>query len=166
VPDATQLGTSVEVAVTETVVEVSTTETTAEVTVDEYAVEVTAPGPQGPRGHVRETPTFTYMGELAVYAGLGRWVFASSGTLSSVALSLHVAPVGADVIVDVNINGASVFADPDDRPRVAAGGNSGIANVVGTYVSAGDYMTVDIDQVGSTAPGETLVAIARVTVTE
>jgi hypothetical protein len=136
-----------------------------EVATAEYLVEITAPGPQGAkgdRGPVVESASWTYMGTITTYTGLGKWVYSGDYMLKTAQLSVASPPVGADIVVDVNINGASVFADPAGRPRIAAGESSGIVNFTpGVVVGVDDAITVDIDQVGSAYPGSTLVAIIR-----
>jgi hypothetical protein len=129
-----------------------------------YVVEITSPGPQGRAGLTGatvESASFTYMGTLASYVGVGRWVFADPAQLLSVQASVNDAPTGSDVIIDVNKNGVSVFTDQADRPRIVAGSHSDVVEQGSVFFDAGDYATIDIDQVGSTNPGSTLVVVVR-----
>lgn len=116
----------------------------------------------GPPGKTIESASWTYMGTITPYVGLGRWVYPGDYLLRTVQLSIATPPAGADVIVDVNVNSASIFADQSQRPRILAGGTSALV-VLATPVAVGvnDSITVDIDQVGSSSPGTTLVAIVR-----
>jgi hypothetical protein len=154
----------VELTIDENVVELSVTENVVEVDVSEYVVEISSPGPQGPRGYLRETAPFTYMGTLSIYTGLGRWVFTDPGIITSVQLSVQTEPLGSDVVVDVNLNGVTMFPVQSTRPKIVAGQHSSAAAYVSVPVVPGDYVTVDIDAVGSTYAGGTLVAILRTTV--
>jgi hypothetical protein len=66
-------------------------------------------------------------------------------------------PVGANLIVDILINDASVFADPGDRPVILDGETTGLSTAIATTAFApGDYFTVNIIQVGSSTPGSDL----------
>lgn len=95
--------------------------------------------------------------------------------LVSVSVALGTAPAGADVLIDVNKNGTTVFTDQDKRPTIKAGATTGgVANepalAAGTnYIytpyptarplatfAAGDKITVDVDQVGSSTAGANL----------
>lgn len=82
-------------------------------------------------------------------------------TISKVKIYSDVAPTGASLIVDVNKNGVSIFTNQGNRPAIASGGHSdesGTPDVTG--LSAGDRLSVDIDQVGSTvAGGDDLVIV-------
>lgn len=80
---------------------------------------------------------------------------ANSLYLSSVSLQCKTAPTGAEIIVDINVNGSTIFST---RPQIAAsatsGGGSAAFSV--TEVSDGDVITFDIDQVGSSEHGRDL----------
>jgi hypothetical protein len=75
----------------------------------------------------------------------------------NVRASLGSAPSGAAVIVDVNKNGTTVFTTQANRPSIAAAGfvSTKVTPDV-TTLSDGDYMTVDIDQIGSSVAGSDL----------
>ena len=99
---------------------------------------------------------FTLEGVLSVEA-LPFRVYNAVGalTIEQVYLSVGTAPVGAAIIVDVNKNGTSIFGT---RPQIAAGSNSGASAAISTSVwGTLDYLTADIDQVGSSTPGSNLV---------
>lgn len=80
-------------------------------------------------------------------------------TVLSVRASAGTAPTGASIIIDVNKNGTTLFTTQGNRPTIADSGfTSGkVTNMDVTTVAAGDYLTVDIDQVGSTIAGGSLV---------
>ncbi|QLQ37999.1 hypothetical protein [Micromonospora robiginosa] len=83
---------------------------------------------------------------------------ASTLTLRSVVASIGgTAPAGSSLIVQVRVDGTAVFTS-GNRPTITAGNRySGVAS---TFVSAswaaGSYLTVDVDQVGSTTAGTRL----------
>ena len=76
-------------------------------------------------------------------------------TISKVKIYADTAPVGASLIVDVNKNGTTIFTTQANRPAIPSGGHaddSGAPNV--TSLAEGDRLSVDVDQVGSTTPGD------------
>jgi hypothetical protein len=73
------------------------------------------------------------------------------------------APTGAAILVDVNKNGTTIFTTQGNRPSIAAGGNASSAAVPDvTSLAAGDFLTVDVDQIGSTVAGSDLTVIVTV----
>lgn len=111
--------------------------------------------------------TFTYQDTLAVYTGDKRWYINGTGTIDFVRASVNTAPTGSSIIVDVNKNGTTIFTTQANRPTIAASGfTSGlVTNMNITSVAAGDYITIDIDQVGSSTAGEDLTVQIRITET-
>lgn len=95
----------------------------------------------------------------APLVGVGRSLFAYPATIVGVVAAIDTAPTGASVILDVNKNGTTVFTTQANRPTIAAGAHATSAIAVPTVIDlvAGDYLSVDIDQVGSTVAGSDLV---------
>ena len=81
-------------------------------------------------------------------------------TIVDVEASVGTAPTGASLIVDVNVDGTTIFTGGTNRPTIAA---AGFHDEAGTVDDAshtdGQYITVDIDQVGSTIAGADLVVL-------
>lgn len=104
-------------------------------------------------------PAFGQVGSLATSTGGARW-YNDTGqalTIRSVRASVGTAPDGGDIVVDVNVNGVSIFSSPAAQPTIPDGGNtSGPVVPAVTTVPSGGYITVDIDQVGSVDPGADL----------
>jgi tRNA G26 N,N-dimethylase Trm1 len=70
--------------------------------------------------------------------------------------SVGTAPVSQAVIVDVNKNGATIISTQSNRLTIAAGTVTDLADAINLpNVSAGEFLTVDIDQVGAPPPGPT-----------
>jgi hypothetical protein len=94
---------------------------------------------------------------LTVDTGLSRWYNRTGATLTIVGvwLSAGVAPTGAPILVDVNKNGTTIFTTQANRPTVAATTNGGTISATPnvTAFAQGDYLTIDIDQIGSTIAG-------------
>lgn len=111
-------------------------------------------GPQGPSGDISSVPRpvvigVSKSGDLAALTGTARFYVPAAGTLQSVEASVSTPPTGQGVIVDVNKNGSSVFASSQAQPAVGvAAFTSGRRSPNTTALAAGDYLTVDIDQVG------------------
>lgn len=88
-----------------------------------------------------------------------------AATLTEVRLSVNTAPTGSALIVDVNEGGVSVFGT---RPQIDAGAKTSVGSAVTPVISdsalaADAEITVDIDQVGSTAKGKGLKVALYVT---
>lgn len=111
----------------------------------------TAAGLSGPA-------TFTRSGTVVVAPGAARFLFNSSVTVSTVSACVGTAPAGANIIVDVNKNGATIFTTQANRPVIVAGTNATASAALPdvTSFAAGDYLTVDVDQVGTTILGSDL----------
>lgn len=102
--------------------------------------------------------SFTIPGAASVGVGSARWYTTISRAVSNVTISGGVAPTGASLIADVNKNGTTVFTTQGNRPTLtAASYYDGSSTPDVTTMSPGDYLTVDIDQVGSTVPGSDIV---------
>ena len=101
----------------------------------------------------------TIAGTVAIGAGASRWYnkTGSAKTLGQVTVSAGTAPTGADLILDVNKNGVSVFTNQASRPKVAAGAFVGVVTPPATTIADGDYVSIDVDQVGSTVAGANLI---------
>jgi hypothetical protein len=115
-----------------------------------------AQGPAGPQGTPGKTlVAFTIDGNAAVIAGDKRWYndTGASLTFGTCRVTATTSPTGADLIIDINKNGTTIFTTQANRPRVTAGGVTGTGTPDVTTLANGDYLTVDVDQVGSTVPG-------------
>lgn len=109
---------------------------------------------------------FAKQGALSVAAGAGQFVFPQAVTIVGVSARAKTAPTGANVILDVNKNGTTLFTTQGNRPNIVASANQTAAEVTNmdvTAVAAGDYLSVDVDQVGSTVAGSDLVVTVRYT---
>ena len=85
-------------------------------------------------------------------------------TITSVRSSVGVAPTGSSVIVDINVNGTTVFTNQANRPTIAASASTSgkVTAIDVATIGIGDYLTVDVDQVGSATPGSDLVVQVEV----
>lgn len=80
-------------------------------------------------------------------------------TISAVYLDVSTAPASQAIIVDIHKNGTTIFTNQVNRPQIAAGANTGNTTTIDAPSWAnGDYLTMDIDQVGVGTAGENLTA--------
>lgn len=106
---------------------------------------------------------FSKNGVLTTGTGTFRWYAKVATTIVDVWISVGVAPTGAALTVDVNHNGTTIFTTQGNRPSISASAffdEAGAADGDVT-LAAGEYLTVDIDQVGSTIAGSDLVVGVR-----
>ena len=91
-----------------------------------------------------------------------QWIAPVAGTIVAYRARLDTAPTGQDAILDINLNGTTIFTTQANRPTVTAAGNNASTTAPEvTAVAAGDRISLDVDQVGSGAAGADLtVAIA------
>lgn len=108
--------------------------------------------------------TYAKTGPVTVISGQLRYRFPFAATIVGVSMAVNTAPTGAAIIADVNKNGTTIFTTQANRPTIAAGAFATAAEVTNmnvTSIAAGDYLTVDIDQVGSTVSGADLSLFIR-----
>jgi hypothetical protein len=155
----------IEVTILEQPVEVTVQESgeiALNITNVETVVEVSTTGPQGPkgdkgdRGYAGTQPVFSRAGVLETQVGQGRFYVERAGTITTVRASVGTPSAGSPVIVDVHKNGTTIFTDPQTRPTISAGGYTATSTPAVVALAAGDFLTVDIDAVGSTQPGADL----------
>lgn len=98
------------------------------------------------------------VGGLSAAAGKDFVVAPYAGVIKKIAASVGTAPTGAALIVDINKNGTTIFTTQANRPTIAVSttaatmaGNPEIATF-----AAGDLLSIDVDQVGSTVAGSNL----------
>ena len=106
--------------------------------------------------------SFSFSGPLVVTTGSTRFLFPIAVTIIGVSASASTAPTGASVIVDVNKNGTTIYTTQANRPAIAASAFSASETTPDvTAMAVGDYLTVDVDQVGSTIAGSDLNVVIR-----
>lgn len=96
----------------------------------------------------------TIPGTLLVQTGVRAFVPNRSIVITNISVTLGVAPTGASAIFDVNKNGTTIFSTQGNRPTVTASNTQDLTSTPDvTTAAAGDKITVDVDQIGSTIPG-------------
>ena len=102
--------------------------------------------------------SFFKTGTLATTTGTQRLPVDGTYTIVGTRLMVGTAPTGADIIVDINKNGTTIYTTQGNRPTITASANAGGPGATPdiTSLAAGDYLTVDIDQIGSSVAGSDL----------
>lgn len=87
----------------------------------------------------------------------GRIYVDFNGVIDQIDASVNTAPTGANLVMDINKNGNTIWSTQTNRVTILASANTGIQSTFNTttFVS-GDYFTIDIDTVGSTITGSKL----------
>lgn len=115
--------------------------------------------------HIR--PAFIFTLDEVLIVGVGKTpilIVPRSYVIEKVYGVVKTAATGADIIIDLNKNGTSIWAsNPDNRLTIPAGSTSVITQTSfdTTAISEGDTLTMDLDQVGSTIAGETLTVMIK-----
>lgn len=108
--------------------------------------------------------TYGKAGNVTLTTGKVRYRFPFAATIVGVSAAVNTAPTGSAIILDINKNGTTIFTTQANRPQIAAGAFATAAEVTNmnvTSIAAGDYLTVDVDQIGSTLPGADLSVFIR-----
>jgi hypothetical protein len=105
----------------------------------------------------RQTQVWSFTGTAVVQTGKARWYNRTGRTLTIVGawMAANTQPTGAAMLADVNKNGTTIFTTQGNRPTVAVSTNGGGISATPdvTSLADGDYLTVDIDVIGSTIAG-------------
>jgi len=114
--------------------------------------------PGGAGGRAKEF-CMTIPGDMFVTDKITGFMTREIGNITGCYAKVDDAPTGADLKIDVKIDGNSLWTDAD-RLIIADGNTSG-QNVAldDTDFSAGSLITIDIDQIGSTNPGTFLYIV-------
>lgn len=101
-------------------------------------------------------------GVQAVKTGQGRYYVVTACTILGALASLGTAPTGATFIIDVLKNGTTIYTGGTNRPTIATSGFVSATTLVAPAVTAlaiGDYLTVNVAQIGSSVAGSDLTVI-------
>jgi hypothetical protein len=127
------------------------------------AKDSTAPGGFSWKTPATQTITFSLTsffktGTLTTTTGVNRLPIDGTYTIVGTRLMVGTAPTGANIIVDIKKNGTTIYTTQANRPTIASGQNAGGPGATPdvTTLTAGDYLTVDIAQIGSTVAGADL----------
>jgi hypothetical protein len=104
-------------------------------------------------------------GTLVTGTSVGaRYVAPQNLTITKCWLSARTAPTGSAILVDINLNGTTIWATQANRATITAGSTTGNTTTFDTTaITAGQYLDLDIDQVGSTIAGVDLTIVLECT---
>ena len=94
--------------------------------------------------------------DLAVEESIEYWHMPYSFVLLDVKAGVDVAPVGADIVIDILEGGVSVLGSGGLVIADGATTNSVAEVVPYTILNTGSKMTIDVNQIGSTTAGQWL----------
>lgn len=119
-------------------------------------------GPPGQNGVGSSFQTFSAPGTLMIKSGKSRFYAPVDFTIGAIRVACGTSPIGSPIVVDINRNGLTLYSDPADRPFIAEGNFYALyTEPDNPLIDAGDYITVDIDQVGSSSPGSDLTVMIQ-----
>lgn len=100
-------------------------------------------------------------GTLATGANQGpRYVVPQAMTIVKAWLIVRTAPTGANLLIDINKNGTTIWTTQGNRGSIVATATTGNTTTFDvTSLTAGDYLDLDTDQVGSTVAGVDLTVV-------
>jgi hypothetical protein len=104
-------------------------------------------------------------GTLTATAGTARLYVPFACAITNVRASVGTAPTGASIIVDVLKGGVTLWGtNPGNRPTITATNFADLTNTPDTTaISADDYLTLTVAQIGSTVAGADLMVVVEVT---
>jgi hypothetical protein len=107
--------------------------------------------------NARQTQTWAFTGTAAVTTGKARWYNRTGRTLTVVGawVAANTAPTTQAILADVNKGGTTIFTTQANRPSTGIASNGGALSAAPdvTSLADGEYLTVDIDQIGSGTVG-------------
>jgi hypothetical protein len=127
-----------------------------------------ATGGGGGGGSSITDPVFQVEGALAVLADVdGVWICPRAGTITAVYIYCRDPGTASSTIVDVHLNGVTIFTNQANRPTLAWNdvdkvAKSGTPDI--TAVAEYDVLSIDIDQIGDTAEDLTVIVAINATV--
>lgn len=101
---------------------------------------------------------FAAEADLTFYDG---WVAQDAITLTKVSIFAHTAPTGADLIIDVLIDGSA----QTKLATLTAGATHEITDIADLSVAAGERVGFKYTQVGSTEPGNGIIVTPHFKIT-
>ncbi len=114
-------------------------------------------------GFLREIARMSIQGTLATGTNVvPPMVFPRAGTITKITAAVGTPPVGSSIIVDINIDGTTIFASAGGRLTIADGASQGNTTDISTALLVDEYLTFDIDQVGSSTAGADIGITAEV----
>jgi hypothetical protein len=125
-------------------------------------IEAQIPGPPGGPGPIGQSVIpFVHDYTLFITQGQQAYRFPFAATILGVSGCLRTAAIGSPVVIDINVNGVTIFANQANRPSFAPGLVDLSEISLNVPIVTSDRLTIDIDDVGSTLAGEDLSVFIR-----
>jgi hypothetical protein len=106
---------------------------------------------------------FSWYLEGTLYTGTNfgpRYIVPENMTIKKVWLITRTAPTGANLTIDINKNGTTIWSTQGNRASITASATTGNTTTFDTTaLVAGDYLDFDIDVVGSSVSGTDLTVV-------
>jgi len=117
------------------------------------------------QGFLRELARVSIQGTLATGTDVAPpMVFPRAGTITKITAAVGTVPVGSAIIVDVNIDGTTIFSHANSRLTIDTTVSQASSVDITTALLVDQFLTFDIDQVGSTTPGSDIGITVEVVV--
>jgi len=101
-------------------------------------------------------------GNVSAAAGKIAFTIARAGRIVECRATVGTAPASQALLVNVKKNGTTIFTNQANRVTIAASATSGTGTPEVQEVSAGDRITVDVDQVGTGTVGAGLALCIQI----
>jgi hypothetical protein len=107
---------------------------------------------------INPTFVFTIVGGLVTGTSLTPALIVPAGlTIVKAYAYVKTAPTGANIVIDINLNGVTIWSTQANRLTILAGAQTGTQTVFDTTALAdGGVLTLDVDTIGSTVSGSDL----------
>lgn len=117
-------------------------------------------------GILRPTFEIPINGTLTVGIDLTPYIIVPQNmTIIKAYARVKTSPTGAAILIDINKNGTTIWSTQSNRLTIADAGLSATQTSFNiTSLSEGDYLSFDVDQVGSTTPGQDLTIALKCSV--
>jgi hypothetical protein len=101
-------------------------------------------------------------GLAGLQVGTARWTAPYACTIQGCRVTVGAAPTGQAIICDINKNDTTIYTTQGNRPQIAIAATVGAETTPDvTALATSDYLTVDIDQIGTTFAGSDVRVIIR-----
>jgi len=105
---------------------------------------------------------YVRLGTLSTQVGVSRWYSTNDILIENITATVAEPPDGQSIILDINKNGNSIL---NSLLEITSGNyfSSTTPNVSMNTLTSGDYLTIDIDQVGNVFPGYSITVRVQYT---
>jgi hypothetical protein len=116
-------------------------------------------GPTGAAGKFGMNPIFSRQGTLGTQVGQQRFYIERAGTVKTIRASVGTSPAGSPVQVNVLVNGTTMLNTPI---LINPGEFTKTGSIAQVSVLPNDYLTVNIEGVGSVTAGANLTVTVTI----